>query len=148
MQNQPPTPKSRRALAALIVLCYLWVSAVISFQHCDCLLSEAGPGMQAVLLNAPVPAEAGAAPTSAAFVIVSAPSSTDAAPHVQLTACRHAAPAPHCLACDWLTMQVSPALSTFALAHVGPSTSDCYAFRSLCLRRQPERAASRAPPCA
>ena len=89
MPNMTQLKQPSRLCAAIVAICYLWLGLVVSFQHTHGL-NEAGE-TQTVAIAAPAAAQ----------------QKQSSAPRMAQQAKIDAS---HCVACEWQTLSVSPAL--------------------------------------
>jgi hypothetical protein len=120
-----------RSVSALVGILYAIVCFTISFQHTDCFAEEAAalgarPGSFTSVLRSP---------HSRAEALRVAPRASASAGH-------------HCLACDWQSAQVSPALRPLTAMLGQPKAPRSSAALPAPVRLRVARSASRAPPAA
>ncbi|HLV79985.1 MAG TPA: hypothetical protein VKT32_06860 [Chthonomonadaceae bacterium] len=119
--------RPQRLFAALVLLCYCWVSAVIPFQHKDHLAHEAEALLKATGVSMRVAAPA---PLQTRLIATT----------VQ--------PIPDCAACEWQAANVSPALPAFRFALAPPATPRVITTFPRYLRLLALSTSARAPPLA
>ena len=125
MRNLLHLQKPHRVFAALVVLCYLLLSVVIPFQHKDCLFE--------------------------AFYLVASSTATakaDIPLKTQIVSPAKMAPSLHCSACEWQSVQVSPALSVLKVTFVPPPAPRIITTFPRYLPLTAHFTSSRAPPLA
>jgi len=119
--------RPQRLFAALVLLCYCWVSAVIPFQHKDHLAHDAETLLKAMGVSVSAPAPA---PLQTRLVATT----------VQ--------PVQDCAACEWQAANVSPALPVFRVALIPPATPRVITTFPRYLRLLALSTSARAPPLA
>ncbi len=117
-----------RLLAALVALCYCWLSLAMPFQHTHRFTEE----KEALLHIA----------DSCVNTQASLPLDT------HLTAAANAPHSVHCLACEWQATNVSPALPAFAMTFAPVSTPRVITTFPRYLRMLAFQPTSRGPPAA
>ena len=120
--------KLHRVIAAATVVCYVWVSAVLPFQHKDCFVHETEAMLRSSSFRV---AAVGQVPLRTS---VSDPAS--------------ARIPSHCDACEWQAANVSPALPPFKLAPSFATPPSVVTTLASYLGRTSVSASSRAPPIA
>lgn len=126
MRSQFDLKQPRRLFVALVLFCYFWVSAVIPFQHTDCIGAEALPR----------------GPLLSSTLQVASPL------HTHLEAQKTAPHAGHCAACEWQSVHVSPALAAVHFTFDIPSAPRVITTFPRYLPWRAISSSSRAPPLA
>jgi hypothetical protein len=119
--------RPHRVFAALVALCYCWLSVSITFEHNHDLFAHEAEALLSI-------ADAVAGPNAAL------PLNTHLSAHPVPTC------AAHCIACEWQAANVSPALLPVALRLTLPASPRALTTFPRSLRLLALRASSRAPP--
>lgn len=126
MAVRTPLGQSRRLAAALVALCYLCISTIVSFQHTELLTHNAE------------------------FLLQTADAGISSRTHAPLRTAVHQGALPtrcvDCLACEWQAANTSVAVPVFAFTFALPSQTAVITAFPRYLSAEPISASSRAPP--